>query len=159
MLGFDLRDKNMTDLHWDTITNTDAIQVNQDYSGHSGSMFAQSTEMVTLHACDWKAGVSEQWPSSMSWYKPLSGRDLRGATIAVLLMNNGYEPAKLSFKFSELPGLDDATSKCTVCFMSCPVFLSRFCSLTSGGGGLCMGMGQLYDVWGKKAIGAVSGSG
>ena len=41
----------------------------------------------------------------MSWYKPLSGRDKRGSVMAVLLMNNKYEAADLSFKFSEVPGL------------------------------------------------------
>ena len=119
----------MVDLHWDTITNTDAIAVNQDWAGHSGSRFAASTEMVTLHACDWKAGVSELWPSWMSWYKPLSGTDARKSTMAVLLMNNDYKPAALSFRWAEVPGLGEPAS--------------------------C----EVYDVWARKSLGSVAGKG
>ena len=119
----------MVDLHWDTITNTEAIAVNQDWAGHSGSRFAASTEMVTLHACDWKAGVSEPWPSWMSWYKPLSGTDARKSTMAVLLMNNGYKPAALSFRWAEVPGLGEPAS--------------------------C----EVYDVWARKSLGSVAGKG
>jgi hypothetical protein len=45
------------------------IEVNQDYAGHSGSLFAHASDTVTLHACDWKAGVSEDWPKWMAWHK------------------------------------------------------------------------------------------
>eukprot|EP01048_Picozoa_sp_COSAG05_P012882 COSAG05_NODE_1324_length_5186_cov_10.020244_4_plen_112_part_00 len=58
VLGFDLRNQTMVDLHWATITNTDVIAVNHDYAGHSGTQFAQSDDQVTMHGCDWKAGVS-----------------------------------------------------------------------------------------------------
>jgi len=71
VLGFDLRDTEQLDLHWDTITNTDAIAVNQDYAGHSGTLFFQSASVTTFTACDWTAGVRCDWPSVMGWYKPL----------------------------------------------------------------------------------------
>lgn len=103
------------------------IGINQDYAGHSGSQFAQSTETVTLYACDWKAGVSCDWPTWTAWHKPLSARDTRKSTDAVLVMNNGHQPARLSFSFAEIPGLAHVAS--------------------------C----QLYDVWGRKDLGIVQG--
>jgi hypothetical protein len=39
VLGMDLRDNQTLDTVWDVITNTEAIAVNQDYAGHSGSLF------------------------------------------------------------------------------------------------------------------------
>ena len=104
------------------------IEINQDYAGHSGSQFAQSVEQVTLHACDWKAGVSCDWPKWTAWHKPLSGRDTRKSTHAVLLMNNDYEPARLSFSFDEIPGMPHNTANC-----------------------------ELYDVWDRKSLGVVKG--
>ena len=103
VLGFDLRNTTMVDLHWDTITNVAALEVNRDYAGHSGSLFAESSLNVTLHACDWKAGVTCQWPAWTAWYKPLSGRDERHSTMAILLMNNDDKAVDLSFKFSDVP--------------------------------------------------------
>eukprot|EP01043_Picozoa_sp_COSAG02_P039689 COSAG02_NODE_3152_length_7273_cov_30.318372_4_plen_188_part_00 len=104
------------------------IEINQDYAGHSGSQFAQSAETVTLHACDWKAGVSCDWPKWTAWHKPLSRRDTRMSTNAVLLMNNDYEPARLSFSFADIPGMPPNTASC-----------------------------ELYDVWGRKSLGVVKG--
>jgi hypothetical protein len=86
VLGFDLRNQKQVDQHWATSTNTDAIEVNQDYAGHSGTLFAASPVNTTMHACDWKAGVDCQWPSWMAWYKPLSRRDSRRSEMAVLLV-------------------------------------------------------------------------
>jgi hypothetical protein len=75
--------------HWETITNLDAIEVNQDYAGFSGSMFYNSTETEQFKPCSWWARDDCKFPVAMSWYKPLSGRDARKSTMAVLLMNNG----------------------------------------------------------------------
>lgn len=132
VLGFDLRNETMLRLHWDTITNLDAIEVNQDYAGDSGSQFAQSTDKTTLHGCDWKAGVSCDWPSWTAWYKPLSHRDIRGSEMAVLLINNAYTPQKLSFSWTDVPGLASHGQP-----TSCVV----------------------YDVWQQKPIGTATGSG
>lgn len=63
-------------------------QVNQDYAGHSGTVFAQSETIATLHACDWKAGVSCEWPSWFAWFKPLSRRDARKSEMAILLVRS-----------------------------------------------------------------------
>ena len=99
-------------------------------------MFASSKEMVTLHACDWKAGVSEQWPAWMAWTKPLSGSDARKSLAAVLLMNNDYAPATLSFVFADVLARgegEDGSEEVSSC--------------------------TLFDVWGKKSLGKVSGKG
>ena len=88
VLGFDLRNQTMLDLHWDTISNVDAIEVNQDYAGFSGTLFEQSSTNITMQSCDWKPHVTCDWPTWMSWYKPLSGRDARSSKMAILLMNN-----------------------------------------------------------------------
>ena len=80
VLGFNLTDDAQMSLHWSTISNTHALEVNQDYAGFSGSRFAQSKETETFSPCDWgpspgREDASCEWPKTMSWYKPLSGRD------------------------------------------------------------------------------------
>lgn len=136
VLGFDLRDETQRRRHWDTITNTDAIEVNQDYAGHSGSRFAASDATTLMHGCDWKAGVTCEWESWMAWHKPLSGRDSRGSRAAVLLMNNADGPATLSFKWSQLP---------------VPPLLGH----PQGSVVSCL----VYDVWQRRSLGRVSGEG
>ena len=132
VLGMDLTDAKTLDLHWDTITNIDAIEVNQDYAGFSGSRFAKSEELTTFTACEWgpvqnRSDGSCAYATTMSWYKPLSGRDSRGSTMAVLLMNNGAKPATLGFAFDAVPGL------------------------TAGEG--C----AVYDIWSRRSLGFVPG--
>ena len=47
-------------------------------SAHSTSVrVPPATELTTFEACDWRAGVTCEWPTTMSWFKPLSGRDAR----------------------------------------------------------------------------------
>ena len=88
VLGFNFSDIETVHQHWATITNEDAIEVNQDYSGFSGSSFYQSAATTAHHPCSWWARADCSFPSAMSWYKPLSGRDARRSTMAILLMNN-----------------------------------------------------------------------
>mmetsp|Transcript_78936 Transcript_78936/g.236530 ORF Transcript_78936/g.236530 Transcript_78936/m.236530 type:complete len:459 (+) Transcript_78936:23-1399(+) len=113
VLGFDLTDAAQLELHWSTITNRDAIAVNQEYAGFSGSLLTQSAVLTRFTACDWAAGVSCEWPSSMVWYKPLGRRDARRSVMALLLMNNANQPAKLSVEWAAVPGLSGHRS-CTV---------------------------------------------
>ena len=129
VLGMNLSDVEMVEKHWATITNRDAIEVNQDYAGFSGSRFAQSEENSTFTPCDWglqpnSNNASCVLASSWSWYKPLSGRDVRGSTMAVLLMNNGGSPRALSFQFGQVRGMETITKGC-----------------------------QLYNVWSRERIG------
>jgi len=133
VLGFDLRNQTMVDIHWDTVTNTDAIEVNQDYAGHSGSQFAESGENTTQNACSWKAGVTCDWPTWTSWNKPLSKRDGRKSEMAVLLMNNGDAAATMSFTLADVPGLLELGS--SVATASC----------------------EVYDVWNRKSLGRSTG--
>ena len=113
VIGMNFSDRAMLALHWDTITNLDAIEINQDYAGFSGSVFAKASTTEQFKPCSWWARADCSFPVTMSWYKPLSGRDARGSTMAVLLMNNGAKPADLSFKWSDVPGLK-ASSGCTL---------------------------------------------
>ena len=57
-------------------------------------------------------------------YNPLSGRDERGSTIAILLINNGHSARTLSFKLSKVPGLTHVIKGC-----------------------------EFYDVWEKRVVG------
>ena len=88
-----------------------AIDVNQDYAGFSGSLFASSSELTTISPCTGGPpggdpnATSCVFPVTQSWYKPLSGRDAHHSVMAVLLVNNGHEPRDLSFTFAEVPGL------------------------------------------------------
>lgn len=128
MLGFDLRDTEQLERHWPTITNTDAIAVNRDYAGFSGSLFDASAELTSFQACDWTANVTCEWPTWTAWYKPLSGTDSRGSTMAVLLMNNGVADRPLGFAWAVVPTLGNATA-CVV-----------------------------YDVWQQMSLGRVEGA-
>ena len=105
VIGMNFSDVDNLKQHWPTITNTDAIEVNQDYAGFSGSIFYNSTETQQFKPCSWWARADCGFPVAMSWYKPLSGRDARKSTMAVLLMNNGAEARDLSFKLSDIPGM------------------------------------------------------
>jgi alpha-galactosidase len=137
-LGFDLSDTAQMGMHLPTISNRDAIEINQDYAGFSGSRFAQSEDLVEFPACGWGASypgrtnASCAWPRTFSLYKPLSARDPRGSVMAVLLMNNGNDPAALGFEWEDVPGL------------------GRVAGIGDHG---C----QVYDVWKRSSLGRVSG--
>jgi hypothetical protein len=128
-------DETQMNLHWETISNQHAIEVNQDYAGFSGSRFGQSSASETFYPCDWgpsvgKADASCEWPKTWSWYKPLSGRDGRKSTMAVLLMNNGNETNTVGFEWGQVPGMSKAISSC-----------------------------EVFDVWSGKSLGVLKGVG
>jgi hypothetical protein len=112
VIGLNLSDIATVKKHWEVVTNMDAIAVNQDYAGFSGSIFYESTEKEQFQPCSWGARADCGFSVAMSWHKPLSGSDLRKSTMAVLLMNNGGKAKDLSFKLSDVPGLK-AQSCCT----------------------------------------------
>lgn len=119
VLGMNLSDSTMMAKHWATITNQRIIEVNQDYAGFSGTVFDASLQQETFTPCDWNwkpdaVNASCTWPSWWSWYKPLSGRDERGSTMAVLLINNGADHRQLGFKYANVPGLGMVNSGCRV---------------------------------------------
>ena len=130
VLGFDLRDSEQLERHWDAISNVDAIEVNQDYAGFSGTRFMSSDDLTSFEACDWKHNVTCAWPTLMGFYKPLSGRDKRRSTMAVLLMNNGVSAHPVDFAWNDVPGMANSTTAC-----------------------------EVYDVWARKSLGRVEGKG
>jgi hypothetical protein len=87
------------------------------------------------------------WPSSFALYKPLSGRDARGSTMSILLMNNDWDPAVLTFVWADI--------------------FARMGMDTDKGMGMGMGAASssavstctLYDVWARKSLGTVSTQG
>ena len=83
----------------------EAIDVNQDYAGFSGSLFAESSDLVSLKPCGGNPTSGCEFPATQSWYKPLSGRDVRRSVMAVLLVNNAPSARNLSFAFNQVPGL------------------------------------------------------
>jgi len=56
-------------------------QVNQDYAGFSGSLFASANTSSAYTPCSWWSGAACKFADTMSLYKPLSGRDTRGSTM------------------------------------------------------------------------------
>ena len=105
-LSLDLTDKAAVDESWPIIANKEALDVNQDWAGFSGSLFKQSQELIGLTPCRGTSAPSEcMFPTEQYWYKPLSGHDARQSVVAVLLMNNDASPRNLSFAFNEVPSL------------------------------------------------------
>lgn len=47
-LSHDVNDDTISDMIWPIIANKEALEVNQAYSGHSGSQFKASDTMITL---------------------------------------------------------------------------------------------------------------
>ena len=99
VLGFDPADKATLDSVWSIITNREAIAIDQDYAGFSGTRFFESQTLVAMAPCGWWLSNCS-WPSAQYWYKPLSNGDT-----AVLLVNNDDTPADLSLQFGDVPGL------------------------------------------------------
>ena len=146
VIGFDFADAQTVDAHWATVTNTDAIEVNQDYAGEAGTRFQASADTAEFPACGWGAtypgrtNASCTWPSTMGWAKRLSGRDGRRSIAAVLLMNNGPDTTTLSFAWSDRPWpLDGEHGRAGV----------------TGEDAGC----HVYDVWERISLGRVGGAG
>ena len=140
VLGFNLSDSKAMATHLPTISNRDAIAINQDYAGSAGGRFWQSaqSDMVEFEACGWAASFPNRtnascaWPRQMHLYKPLSARDVRRSTMAVLLLNNGNGTASSGFEWSAVPGLAHVPR---IDQMGCVV----------------------YDVWRQVSLGRVVG--
>lgn len=120
-----MSDTATVDKYWDVVANKDAIEVNQDYAGFSGSLFASSADQQSFTPCGWWSAHCS-FSKTMSWYKPLSRRDGRQSSMAILLMNNADAAANLSFTFDAVPSLE--------AYKSC----------------------AFYDVHQRKALGALN---
>ena len=88
VLAMDLRNKSALDWVWPIISNREAIAVNQQWSGDSGRLLAQSSAVVTLSNCG--SGTPCQLPQWMVWSKalpPPHGRP-QSSRAALFLLNN-----------------------------------------------------------------------
>lgn len=100
ILGLDVTNATTLDTFWNIITNTEAIAVNQDYAGFSGSRFFASDDVTLFQPCGWWA-KNCSFPTIQYWYKPMSNGD-----VAVLLLNAGDQSADLTLEFHNVPGLE-----------------------------------------------------
>jgi alpha-galactosidase len=99
IIGMNLSDADTMSTYWPIVSNAEAIAVNQEYAGFSGSRFYASLDTTYFSPCGWWL-ANCTFPSVMYWWKPLPNGDT-----AVLLMNNGESPALLSVEWDTVPGL------------------------------------------------------
>lgn len=99
VLGFDPADKANLDSVWPIITNREAIAIDQDYAGYSGTRFYEAPTLVAMSPCGWWL-PNCSWPSAQYWSKPLSNGD-----VAVLLVNNDDVARDLTVQFDDVPML------------------------------------------------------
>jgi hypothetical protein len=58
-LGMNVTDQANIDAIWPIITNTEALDINSDYAGFSGSIFATNNTKIFYAPCGW--GVHSEW--------------------------------------------------------------------------------------------------
>ena len=75
ILGLDVTNATTLGSVWDIVTNTEAIAVDQDYAGMSGTLFYESANKTAMAPCGWWL-ANCAWPSQQYWYKRLSGGDV-----------------------------------------------------------------------------------
>jgi alpha-galactosidase len=101
VLGMDVTNATTMATFWPIVSNEEAIAVNQEYAGMSGTRFFESAEVTSFSPCGWGPEFKNcTYASQMYWYKALPGGDT-----AVLLMNNADTPALLSLEWDAVPGL------------------------------------------------------
>lgn len=103
-LSHDINNKDAMDRVWPIIANPEAIAVNQEYYGFSGSKFnhlnSHALTFLELDASSWSENKLLQTDTFLYLYKPMS---LDHSKIAVLLINTGNVTQDLSLNFSEIP--------------------------------------------------------
>ena len=99
ILGLNLSDSATVDSIWPIVSNREAIAVNQQYAGFSGTIFYSSPEATAFAPCGWWL-ANCSFPSVQFLYKPLPAGDT-----AVLLVNSGDAAADLALTFASVPGL------------------------------------------------------
>lgn len=101
ILGMNLSDTDTLATYWPIVSNSEAIAVNQEYAGMSGTRFFESADVTAFSPCGWGPEFKNcTFASQMYWYKALPGGDT-----AVLLMNNADTPALLTLEWDMVPGL------------------------------------------------------
>jgi hypothetical protein len=104
ILGLNLSDTETVDSIWPIVSNKEAIAVNQEYAGFSGTIFYSSTEQTQFAPCGWWL-ANCSFPSVQYLYKPLPAGDT-----AVLLINSGDSTVNLTLNFTSVPGLSATTT-------------------------------------------------
>eukprot|EP00456_Euglypha_rotunda_P047149 TRINITY_DN37590_c0_g1_i2.p1 TRINITY_DN37590_c0_g1~~TRINITY_DN37590_c0_g1_i2.p1 ORF type:complete len:269 (-),score=49.48 TRINITY_DN37590_c0_g1_i2:11-739(-) len=54
VLGFDLTNETTVQSVWDIVTNTEAININQQWAGFPGDCISESGKMINFTLCDWE---------------------------------------------------------------------------------------------------------
>ncbi len=90
----------MTDPIWPIISNTEALAVNQAWSGFSGSVFLQANATITY---DERYGATPVWSY---WYKPVNS-----TATAVLMINGDTATDSYTLNFNTIPGVTCTTCK------------------------------------------------
>ncbi len=99
ILGLNVTNDTTVDSVWEILSNTEAIAVNQDYAGMSGTIFYSNSTLIPFSPCHWGHNNCSI-PIVQYLYKPLSNGDT-----AVLLMNNAPTSMTLTVNWSQVPGL------------------------------------------------------
>lgn len=95
VLSHDVNNDTVMDAVWDTIANTEIIQINQAYFGDSGGVYDSAQERTTLRSGD---GFTFEAPIHQYLSKSIGK-----SRIAVLLMNSGNETRDLTAIFDDIP--------------------------------------------------------
>jgi alpha-galactosidase len=108
-LSHDVNNETVTNQIWDIITNTEVLEVNQDYEGVSGGVYDQSSEMIELTDAFIEMNEDEDVISTPTYqylYKPISNH-----RVAVLLLNSGSSTETLEINFKDIPNWNKMNCK------------------------------------------------
>jgi hypothetical protein len=75
IIGMNVSDDPTVDAFWTILSNTEAITINQDYAGESGTLFWESDELTFFTPCGWWL-QNCTYASQMYWSKRLSNGDV-----------------------------------------------------------------------------------
>merc|ERR1711953_195339 len=113
VLAMDLRDGATLDSVWPIVTNREVIAINQQWYGDSGRLRNQSDVQVVVSNCG--SGSSCKQPAWMVWSKILPAPASGGSRVALFLLNNANETAKVSTSFKGVHGLGPCPANgCTI---------------------------------------------
>ena len=101
-LSLDFTNKSAIDSVWGVITNTHALDVNQQWAGSPGSVFKTSPDTVTIEP---QIRSTQSVPRWQAWYKPLPN-----CSAAIFVANHGITPANITISLWEVPGLYPAVA-------------------------------------------------
>jgi alpha-galactosidase len=110
ILGLDVRNATVVASVWDIISNVEAIDVNQQYAGGSGTLLTQASTSVFFPFC------GSQYPSGCSvatWQ--VFSKPLPSGGAAVLVLNHGAGPLDpMALPLASIPGLDSGAGSASV---------------------------------------------